>query len=127
MGTISMIALTWACASAFTVTPSNTLFTRAVTSTATPQYLMTDEEIDVIFNAATDCADSECSIDEVDNLISTLKAQQEQLKTRLALVSGMVDKLQRVNEKEDRLVKCVNMYVIFFVFSPTRGGFNPTG
>merc|ERR1711982_121818 len=68
-----------------------------------------------------DCADSECSIDEVDNLISTLKAQQEQLKTRLALVSGMVDKLQHVNEKEDREVSEVRQYVRDFLrVSPTR-------
>ena len=76
---------------------------------------MTDEEIDTIFNAATDCADSECSIDEVESLIGTLRTQEEQLKTRLALISGMVSKLSNVNEKDDREVGEVRQYVRDFL------------
>merc|ERR1719464_1342694 len=115
--TTGIMALIASYASAFTITPTSTTFTRSASVAASPsaQYLMTDEEIDLIFNAATDCAESECSIDEVDNLISTLKAQQEQLKTRLALVSGMVEKLQHVNEKDDREVSEVRQYVRDFL------------
>ena len=76
---------------------------------------MTDEEIDVIFNAATDCASSECSIDEVDNLISTLKTQEDQLKTRLALISSMVEKLSHAHGKDDRDVDEVRQYVRDFL------------
>ena len=91
------------------------MFDTQVVESPSARSLMTDEEIDVIFNAATECADSECSIDEVDDLISTLKAQEDQLKTRLALISSMTEKLSHVHEKSDRDVSEVRQYVRDFL------------
>merc|ERR1712232_735511 len=103
-------------------TPSSRTFTQAAVQSSSARFLMTDEEIDLIFNAATDCAESECSIDEVENLIGTLRTQEGQLKTRLALISSM-------NEKDGRDIDEVRQYVRDFlrVFTNEKSGFDPTG
>merc|ERR1712232_5758 len=110
-------------------TPSSRTFTQAAVQSSSARFLMTDEEIDLIFNAATDCAESECSIDEVENLIGTLRTQEGQLKTRLALISSMIEKLSHVNEKDGRDIDEVRQYVRDFlrVFTNEKSGFDPTG
>jgi len=63
---------------------------------------MTKEEIDTIMNQATECADGECSLDEVTELIEVLKGQSKELSTRIEEIRGMVHKLEDYNSKTNR-------------------------
>ena len=53
---------------------------------------------------ADECAEGECSIDEVSDLIDVLKAQQKELSARVDQVREMIQTLEHVNEKDDRKV-----------------------
>lgn len=63
--------------------------------------LMTQEETDKLLNQATDCAEGECSLDEVQDLIDVLKVQQKELYTRVEEIRGMIKSLEIVNNKND--------------------------
>ena len=73
--------------------------------------MLSDEETETIFNKATDCAEGECSLDDVNDLLSELNAQQKILSDRLAQVTNMIDTLAGVNDKEEREVDEVRQYV----------------
>jgi predicted nuclease with TOPRIM domain len=62
---------------------------------------LSDEETEQILKSAGDCAESECSIDDVSDLIMELKDQQSQMENRLVKIMNMVAHLQHVNEKEE--------------------------
>ena len=73
--------------------------------------LLSDDETDTILKHGIDCVESECSVDDVDDLIKTLKEQQEVLKQRLVKVMNMVAHLQEVNQKQDRKTDEVRGFV----------------
>jgi len=91
--------------------------------------LLSDEETETIFNKATDCAEGECSLDDVNDLLSELNAQQKILSDRLAQVTNMIDTLAGVNDKEEREVDEVRQYVrdLLRVFNNDKPMFSPTG
>ena len=60
--------------------------------------LLSEEESNAIIGRAEDCAEGECSIDDVSGLISELKDQQVILNHRLVDVMNMVAHLQKVNQ-----------------------------
>mmetsp|Transcript_27478 Transcript_27478/g.42637 ORF Transcript_27478/g.42637 Transcript_27478/m.42637 type:complete len:158 (-) Transcript_27478:217-690(-) len=95
---LSLIAST----AAFSVTPPTR---RAlVPSTTAVQALMSEEETKSIINSAHDCADSECSVEDVEMFLSELKEQQIILRNRLSDVTKMIDELGHVNIGTDRKV-----------------------
>ena len=53
---------------------------------------------------AEDCAEGECSLDEVADLIGVLKGQQKELSTRVDQIKKMIGELEHVNEKDSRKV-----------------------
>lgn len=65
---------------------------------------MTPEETERILSQATDCAEGECSVDEVGDLISVLKEQQKDLYERVEQVRNMIKSLEIVNQKDKRKV-----------------------
>lgn len=79
---------------------------------------MSQEETDTILNKASDCAEGECTLDEVDDLIAVLKTQQKELDSRVSQIKGMIDSLEKVNRGDKRQVDEVRETVraIFRVF-----------
>ena len=79
---------------------------------------MAQDEVDSLLSKAAGCAEGECSIDEVSELLSILKAQQKELYSRVQRVKDAVDVLEHVNEKDDRKVDEVRETVraLFRVF-----------
>jgi hypothetical protein len=73
--------------------------------------LLSDDETKSILQHGIDCVESECSVDDVDDLINTLKEQQEVLNQRLVKVMNMVAHLQEVNQKNDRKTDEVRSFV----------------
>jgi len=65
---------------------------------------MTQEETEAIMNKADSCAEGECSIDDVTELIAILKEQQKEIYDRLIDIKASVKSLEAVNEKDDRKV-----------------------
>lgn len=53
---------------------------------------------------ANGCANGECSLDEVADLIDTLKVQQKELSERVQQVKAMVQSLETVNSQDSREV-----------------------
>lgn len=64
--------------------------------------IMTEDEITAVLNKAHGCVESECSVDDVDDLISELKDQQKVLNERLETIMNVVSHLQHANAAEER-------------------------
>jgi hypothetical protein len=80
--------------------------------------LMEPEEVDKLMTQANDCADGECSLDDVTELISILKEQQSEIYQRVEKIKGMIKSLEEVNKRDDRAVDEVRETVraLFRVF-----------
>mmetsp|Transcript_26087 Transcript_26087/g.61963 ORF Transcript_26087/g.61963 Transcript_26087/m.61963 type:complete len:135 (+) Transcript_26087:456-860(+) len=80
--------------------------------------LLTEQEAEAIMTHAQDCVEGECGLDDVDDLISTLKAQQKELSERVESVREMIQSLEVVNGADDRPVDEIRETVraIFRVF-----------
>jgi hypothetical protein len=79
---------------------------------------MSQEEAEKILTHATDCIDSECALDEVDDLIVALKDQQRELNHRVDEIRSLIKSLETVNTSEERKVDEVRETVraIFRIF-----------
>jgi chromosome segregation ATPase len=79
---------------------------------------MAQEDVDSLLSKAGNCADGECSIDEVDELLSILKQQQKELYSRVQQVKETINQLEHVNQKDERKVDEVRETVraLFRVF-----------
>lgn len=80
-------------------------------SSTARQILLTDDETNSILESAAGCVDSECSVDEISNLIAELKEQEELLNERLDKTMNMISHLQHINEKEERKTDEVRSFV----------------
>jgi hypothetical protein len=80
--------------------------------------LMTSSENEAILKQANDCAAGECSLDDVDELIHVLQAQQHELSERLKQVTALRESLQKINSENNRPVDEIRETVraIFRVF-----------
>ena len=90
---------------------------------------MSDEETTAILTSATECAEGECSIDDVQELIYELKEQEANLKERMDKVMNMISHLQHINEKEERKTDEVRAFVrdMLRVFDTEKPMYFPTG
>ena len=86
-----------------------------VTSSTARNVLLTEEEVETIFNSANNCAETECSVEDVSSLIAELKDQKTQMEERLKMVEKMVYKLEHLNDAEDREVDAVRQTVRDFL------------
>jgi DNA repair exonuclease SbcCD ATPase subunit len=73
--------------------------------------IMTDEETEKVLKSAQDCVESECSIDEVDDLLQVLKSTEKELEDRLEKIMNMIGHLQHINEKPERQTNEVRQFV----------------
>ncbi|EJK52869.1 hypothetical protein THAOC_27807 [Thalassiosira oceanica] len=64
--------------------------------------VMTEAEITAILDQAHECAEGECAVDDVEDLIAELRTQQKVLSERLDTIMNAVAHLQTANESSDR-------------------------
>jgi hypothetical protein len=84
---------------------------------------MSEDEIQSVLTTAGDCAEGECSLDDVNELIFELREQEKILEERLEKIMNMIGHLQHVNEKEERQTDEVRAMVrdMLRVFSNEKG------
>ena len=85
------------------------------TSTTARNVLLTESEVDMIIKSTNDCAESECSVEDVNNLLIDLRDQKEQMEHRLQIVENMMYKLEHMNDANDREVDAVRQTVRDFL------------
>eukprot|EP00984_Skeletonema_dohrnii_P012038 scaffold4841_cov121-Skeletonema_dohrnii-CCMP3373.AAC.5 len=78
---LALLSLLAAGSTAFMVTPNTVRTHRPETAR---NLIMTEEEITTILGKAHGCVDSECAVDDVDDLIAELKDQQKHANTKEA-------------------------------------------
>lgn len=80
-----------------------------------------------ILKSAQECADTECSVEDMNQLLADLKSQERILSHRLGTVMNAVAKLQNVNEKKGRSNDEVRSFVqdLTWVFRHDVSGNNP--
>ena len=96
---LALLSLLAAGSTAFMVSPNTVRTHRPETAR---NLIMTEEEITTILGKAHGCVDSECAVDDVDDLIAELKDQQKVLSERLENIMNVVSHLQHANTKEAR-------------------------
>lgn len=91
--------------------------------------LLSESETEAILQSASDCAEGECSLDDVSELLFELKDQQVVLEQRLQKVMNTIAHLQHLNEKEDRQTDEVRSFVrdMLRVFAHEKPKFTPSG
>merc|ERR1712071_490871 len=116
-----------ASASAFTTIAPTTQLAPVVSTTAR-NVILTEDEVDMIFKRATDCAESECSVEDVNNLLMDLRDQKKLMEGRLQMIDNMFNKLDNLNSKKQREVDSIRQTVEDFmrVFSRDTPAFMPT-
>lgn len=72
---------------------------------------MSEEETSAILKSAEECAEGECSVDDVKGLLMDLKEQEQQLVDRMDKIMNMVAHLQHINEKEQRKTDEIKAFV----------------
>ncbi|KAL7536033.1 hypothetical protein ACHAXR_008565 [Thalassiosira sp. AJA248-18] len=87
--------------------------------------IMTEDEITAILSKAHGCVESECAVNDVDDLITELKEQQTVLNTRLETIMNVVAHLQAANAQEKRKTDDVRAIVndMLRVFTTSDGKF----
>ena len=98
------------------VLTSRACFFRSLTlkiqkSTTACNILLSNDETDSILKSAHECAEGECSIDDVSELIFDLKEQQKALNSRLEEIMNMVSHLEELNKGDERVTDDVRAYV----------------
>jgi hypothetical protein len=101
----------------------------ATASTMTRHVILSDSETEKILQSAGDCAEGECSVDDVSELIYELKEQQKEMQQRLEKIMNMISHLQDINEKEGRQTDEVRAFVkdMLRVFSFKSPPIKPMG
>ncbi len=93
-------------------------------STTACQVLLNEKETNALLESAHDCAEGECSIDDVSQFIDELKGQQMEMNNRLEEIMNLVSNLQKLNEQKSRNKDEIRAYVkdLLSVFNPHMGG-----
>jgi hypothetical protein len=98
-------------------------------STTAVRVIMTEEETATILKKSEECIASECSLDEVDDLLAILKDTEMDLEDRLNKIKNMISHLKHINEKEERQTDEVRAFVkdMLRVFNTDKPLIFPTG
>lgn len=82
-----------------------------------------------VLNKSTECIESECSLDEVEELLTVLKQTEKDLEGRLTKIMNTISHLQHINHKEERKTDEVRAFVkdMLRVFSTDKPLVFPTG
>jgi hypothetical protein len=113
----------------FLYTQSLFASSQSATSTSARYLIISKEETDSIMQSAADCADGECSVDDVSELVAELQEQKKVLQTRLDKITKMMSDLEHVNQKDARKPDEVRGLVqdMLRVFSRDPPKFRATG
>jgi len=92
-------------------------------SSTSRHVLLSDEETQVLLDSANDCAEGECSVDDVSQFINELKEQQVGMTRRMEEIMNLVSNLQKLNQKKTRDKDEIRAYVrdLLSVFNPQTG------
>jgi hypothetical protein len=103
--------------------------TQTALSKSARYLIISEQETDAILQSAADCADGECSVNDVTDLVTELQAQQKVLQTRLDKIVTVIADLEHVNEKDSRTTDEVRVLVndMLRVFSREAPKFRATG
>ena len=98
-------------------------------STTSHTAFLTDEETVAVLNKSTECIESECSLDEVDELLNVLKSTEKELECRIEEIMNTIAHLQHINEKEERKTDEVRAFVqdMLRVFNTDKPMVFPSG
>ena len=66
--------------------------------------LLTEDETQAMYDKVTSCAEGECKIDDVEDLLHDLEEQKKLIYSRLVEITNMIDSLKKVNASGDRPV-----------------------
>lgn len=98
---------------------------------ATPLRIMTTDQMEALITEAQECSEGECSVDDVGNLLDTLKSQQKDLNVKLDQIKKMIISLEGMNGKDmdrDEVRETVRAIMrIFSVPDRTYAGGLPSG
>mmetsp|Transcript_2182 Transcript_2182/g.3587 ORF Transcript_2182/g.3587 Transcript_2182/m.3587 type:complete len:154 (+) Transcript_2182:82-543(+) len=120
---LAFLSLLAAGSSAFMASPNFNVRTHQ--SVTARNLIMTEDEITAILDKAHGCVESECAVNDVDDLIAELKGQQKVLSERLEKIMNVVSHLQHANTKEGRKTDDVRAIVkdMLRVFTTQDGKF----
>ena len=98
-------------------------------STTAHTVFLTEEETVAVLNKSTECIESECSLDEVDELLTVLKGTETELESRIEEIMNTIAHLQHINEKEERQTDEVRSFVqdMLRVFNTDKPMVFPSG
>lgn len=101
----------------------------AVASITTQNAFLSEEETMAVLNKSTECIESECSLDEVDELLTVLKDTEKELEGRIEKIMNTISHLQHINDKEERKTDEVRAFVkdMLRVFNTDKPMVFPTG
>eukprot|EP00525_Craspedostauros_australis_P006641 CAMPEP_0198132942 /NCGR_PEP_ID=MMETSP1442-20131203/59305_1 /TAXON_ID= /ORGANISM="Craspedostauros australis, Strain CCMP3328" /LENGTH=184 /DNA_ID=CAMNT_0043794045 /DNA_START=445 /DNA_END=999 /DNA_ORIENTATION=- len=125
----SFLFLLATAANAFTVPPAAMNRATAVASPTAQNLIMTEAETNEILKKAEDCANSECSTSDVDDLVRELKGTEKELNARLEKIMNMIAALQHANDSKKRKKEEVRQFVsdMLRVFNTDKPNVFPTG
>jgi hypothetical protein len=92
--------------------------------TATPLHLMAPDQMEALISEATDCSEGECSVDDVGDLLHTLKDQQHDLHAKINEIKAMIKSLEVMNDKDakrNEVRETVRAIMRIFSVSDTSG------
>eukprot|EP00588_Corethron_pennatum_P027514 CAMPEP_0194317406 /NCGR_PEP_ID=MMETSP0171-20130528/14145_1 /TAXON_ID=218684 /ORGANISM="Corethron pennatum, Strain L29A3" /LENGTH=163 /DNA_ID=CAMNT_0039073977 /DNA_START=51 /DNA_END=542 /DNA_ORIENTATION=+ len=95
----------------------------------TPLRLMADEEADALISSAMECAESECSVEDIDNFVGDLKSQAKILNERLAKINAIVTSLEGGNVADERDIPYLKSLLgdLATAVFDTKGSHDPNG
>lgn len=100
-----------------------------MSSTTAQNVYMSEEETLAILNKSNECMESECSLEEVDELLAVLKDTERELTIRVDKIMNTISHLQHINEKEERKTDEVRAFVkdLLSVFNTDKPMVFPRG
>jgi len=123
------LALFLTSAAAFSTMKPVVIRPTSVPSITSQKVFLSEEETMNVLNKSNECIESECSIDEVDELLTVLKDTEKELEGRLEKIMNTISHLQHINEKEERKTDEVRAFVqdMLRVFNTDKPMVFPTG
>jgi hypothetical protein len=123
------LALFLTSAAAFSTMKPVIIRPTSVPSITSQKAFLTEEETMTVLNKSTECIESECSIDEVDELLSVLKDTEKELEGRIEKIMNTISHLQHINDKKERKTDEVRAFVkdMLRVFNTDKPLVFPTG
>jgi len=123
------IVLLFTSAAAFSPMKPIAVRPTCMATTTAQNIFLSEEETMAVINKSNECIESECSIDEVDDLLTVLKDTEKELEERLEKIMNTISHLQHINEKEERQTDEVRAFVkdMLRVFNTDKPMVFPTG